>query len=83
MIPMTQHIIECVHKLSQRKKMPGGMKVTSKTGVILYDNSWLPGVQYESTDEVFDEDLEKMKQMIQIMKMEILWKLIKMIHMRL
>jgi hypothetical protein len=45
MIPMTQHIIECVHKLAQRKKMPEGMKVTSKTGVIfLCGNSWLPGV---------------------------------------
>jgi hypothetical protein len=34
MIPMTQHIIECVHKLAQREKMPEGMKVTSKTRVI-------------------------------------------------
>jgi hypothetical protein len=31
MIPMTQHIIQCVHKLAQRRKMPEGMKVTSKT----------------------------------------------------
>lgn len=60
MIPMTLHIIECVHKLAQSEKMPEGMKVTSKTGVILYDNSWLPGVQYESTDERYAEYLEKM-----------------------
>jgi hypothetical protein len=51
--------------------------------ILLGGNSWLPGVQYESTDEVFDEDLEKMKQMIQMMKIAILWKLISMIHMRL
>jgi hypothetical protein len=44
--------------------MPEGMKVTSKTGVILYDNYWLPGVQYESTDDRYEEDQEKINQEI-------------------
>jgi hypothetical protein len=61
---MSQHIIECVHKLARSEKMPEGMKVTSKTGVILYDNSWLPAVQCESTDDIYEEDQEKIKQEI-------------------
>jgi hypothetical protein len=30
MIPMTKHIIECVHKLAENKKMPDGIKIISK-----------------------------------------------------
>jgi hypothetical protein len=30
--------------------MQGGLKITSKSGTILYDSSWIAGVDYESYD---------------------------------
>jgi hypothetical protein len=54
MIPMTQHIIACVHKLAQHEKIPEGIKGILKIVVTLYANSWLPGV-------VINLKIEKMK----------------------
>jgi hypothetical protein len=39
--------------------MPDGLKIMSKTVVILHDNAWLPGVHYSTTNEDKKEELEE------------------------
>jgi hypothetical protein len=50
-VPMTQSVIELVHALAERDNMPNGLKITTKTGHILYDSAWIAGVDYEHEDE--------------------------------
>ena len=45
-MPMTQSVIDLVHGLATREKMPDGLKITTKTGQVLYDSSCLAGVDY-------------------------------------
>jgi hypothetical protein len=55
---MTNHVIECVHRIANREKMPDGLKIMSKTGEILHDNAWLPGVHYSTINEDKEEERE-------------------------
>jgi hypothetical protein len=49
-IPITQNVIDLVHQMSDNDGMQDGLKITSKSGTILYDSSWIAGVDYESSD---------------------------------
>jgi hypothetical protein len=43
--------------------MPQGLKITSKTDIVLYDSSWIAGVYYpleEEEEEVSIQDFDKM-----------------------
>jgi hypothetical protein len=50
MIPMSQHVIDTVQKLAEMEQMPDGLKMTSTSGVTLFDSSWIPGVHMEETN---------------------------------
>jgi len=43
-IAITQGVIYMVHMLAESDKMPPGLKLTSRHNVILYDSSWIAGV---------------------------------------
>jgi hypothetical protein len=49
-VPITQNAIDLVHALATQQGIPDGIKITSKTGVILYDSSHLVGVDYDQDD---------------------------------
>ena len=57
-VPITQNVIDLVHALATQQGMPDGIKITSKTGVILYDSSHLAGVDYDQDDPEDDPDDE-------------------------
>jgi hypothetical protein len=58
-VPMTTHVIECVHRMANCEKIPDRLRVMSKAGVILHDNAWLPGVIYSTTNEDKEEEMEE------------------------
>lgn len=39
-LPMTDYVIHQVHNIAKMDNMPKGLKIESKTGVILFDSSW-------------------------------------------
>jgi hypothetical protein len=43
-LPMTRNVIDLVHTLAKNESMPDGLKIETKTGHILYDSSWIAGV---------------------------------------
>ena len=49
-LPITPAVIEQVNALARADKMPKGLKVSNKTGRILYDATWLEGVDYQEED---------------------------------
>ena len=60
-IPITPAIIKQVHRIAELEGMPKGLKVTNRTGHILYDSAWIAGVDYdedEFEDEFNDDDYE-------------------------
>ncbi|KAG7350725.1 reverse transcriptase RNA-dependent DNA polymerase [Nitzschia inconspicua] len=52
-IPLTPAAIQAVHTLAENQGMPRGLKISSRTGPILYDSAWIAGVDYD--EEAFDE----------------------------
>jgi hypothetical protein len=57
--PITQSVIDAVHALAEREGQPQGLKIKNKTGVILWDSAWLPGVDYDPTTFEAIEDNEE------------------------
>jgi Reverse transcriptase (RNA-dependent DNA polymerase) len=59
-VPITQNIIEMVHKLAEADKMSEGFKITNRNNIALFDSSWIAGVDYEeeNDDETSEEDME-------------------------
>ncbi|KAL7581338.1 hypothetical protein ACA910_006096 [Epithemia clementina (nom. ined.)] len=49
-VPIIQNIIDLVHALAEREQMPPGLKIATRMGHIIYDSTWIAGVDYE-TDE--------------------------------
>jgi hypothetical protein len=45
-VPITSVIIDLVHKITDNDKLPDGLKIATKSGIILYDSSWIAGVDY-------------------------------------
>ena len=68
---MTPSIIKQVHKLSELDKMPYGLKITNRAGIVLIDSATVAGVDYNDellNDESYDfEDEKEMNWMIMIM----------------
>jgi Reverse transcriptase (RNA-dependent DNA polymerase) len=61
-VPITQNVIELVHKMAEKDGMSSGLKIETKSGTILYDSSWIAGVDYEinrNRNEVDDNDDEE------------------------
>jgi hypothetical protein len=54
-IPITPAIIKMVHRIAKQDGMPKGLKITKCTGQVLYDSTWIAGVDYDE-DEFQDED---------------------------
>jgi hypothetical protein len=44
-----------VHRIAKQDGMPKGLKITNRTGQVLYDSTWIAGVDYDE-DEFEDED---------------------------
>ncbi len=57
-IPITKNIIDMVHAMATKDKVPDGLKIATKAGLILYDSSWIAGVDYESDEDDDEEDYE-------------------------
>ena len=56
--PITQSVIDAVHSLAERDHMPAGLKIHSKTQILLWDSAWIAGVDYdeETFEPIVDED---------------------------
>ena len=53
--PLTPQVIEAVHQLAKKDKMPEGLKITTKAGVILYDSALTAGVDYNQNETNYIE----------------------------
>jgi hypothetical protein len=73
-IPITQRVIDMVHKMAENKGIPNGCKIDSRTGLTLYDSSWIAGVganqnhnasetEYETEDEISIVDMDGINEM--------------------
>ena len=56
-IPITPAIIKMVHRIAEQDGMPKGLKITNRTGQVLYDSTWIAGVDYDE-DKFEDEDYD-------------------------
>jgi hypothetical protein len=54
-IPLTQHVIDLVHAMAERDGMPNGLKIENKAGLVLYNSSWIAGVDYDDDEEYQDD----------------------------
>lgn len=52
---MTRNVIEMVHTRADKDKMPSGLKITTKHGMVLHDDTFIAGVESESNDEDNEE----------------------------
>jgi hypothetical protein len=43
-LPMTQDVIDLVHAMADRDKIPTGLKITTKAGIVLHDTVSIAGV---------------------------------------
>jgi hypothetical protein len=50
-IPILQAaIIKMVHCIAKKDGMPKGLKITNCTGPVLYDSTWIAGVDYDENE---------------------------------
>jgi hypothetical protein len=56
-IPITPAIIKMVHRIAEKDGMPKGLKITNHTGQVLYDSTWIAGVDYDE-DKFEDKDYD-------------------------
>jgi hypothetical protein len=54
-LPMTQDVIDLVHSMADQDKMPTGLKITTKDGIVLHDTASIAGV-YDNSDINEEED---------------------------
>jgi hypothetical protein len=45
-------VVDLVHALAKQDKMPEGLKISTKTGTIMYDSALIAGVDYVPDDHV-------------------------------
>ena len=57
-LPITPAIINQVHAIADSENVPEGLKITNRTGQVLYDSAWIAGVDYtdESVTEMDDDN---------------------------
>ena len=58
-IPITPAIIKMVHLIAEQDGMPKGLKITNRTGQVLYDITWIAGVDYDE-NEFEDEEIQSL-----------------------
>jgi hypothetical protein len=51
-IPITSNVIDIVHSLAEKDGIKDGCKIMSKSGITLYDVSWIAGVGEKENNEV-------------------------------
>jgi hypothetical protein len=56
-LPITPTVLKQVHRLAEMDDMPQGLKITNHTGQVLYDSTWIAGVDYDE-DQFNDEDYD-------------------------
>jgi Reverse transcriptase (RNA-dependent DNA polymerase) len=57
-VPITQNVIELVHKMAENDNIRNGLKIETRAGTILYDSAWIAGVDYAISPEN-DEEIEE------------------------
>ena len=57
-VPIMQNIIDIVEDLASKDGMPEGLKIELKSGGNIYDTSWVPGVDYDESTEVLENNVE-------------------------
>jgi hypothetical protein len=55
-IPITPAVVRQVHLLAAADQMPQGLKLSSRTGHLLYDTAWIAGVDYDHEASAFVEN---------------------------
>jgi hypothetical protein len=50
-IPITSNVIDIVHSLAEKDGIKDGCKIISKSGITLYDSSWIAGVGEKENNE--------------------------------
>jgi hypothetical protein len=48
---MIWNVIEMVHTRADKDKMPSGLKITTKHGMVLHDDTFIAGLESDSNDE--------------------------------
>jgi hypothetical protein len=54
-IPITSNVVDLIHKMAENNDMTANLKIETKSGTILYNSTWIAGVDYEETTEEIDE----------------------------
>ena len=60
-VPITKNIIDLVHAMADRDKMPTGLKIETRSGMVIYDSAWIEGVDYDANIEGVDNHTEENK----------------------
>ena len=55
-VPTTKNVINLVHKSAEADGIKDGLKITNKSKVILFDSSWIAGVDY--VDDVDEQEYD-------------------------
>mmetsp|Transcript_11837 Transcript_11837/g.17122 ORF Transcript_11837/g.17122 Transcript_11837/m.17122 type:complete len:288 (-) Transcript_11837:1837-2700(-) len=55
-VPITQSVPDLVHKMARHDGMPNGLKITTRTGDILYDSALIAGVDYNPEVVTYDDE---------------------------
>jgi len=55
-VSITSSIVKQVHKLAEMERMPKGLKVSNRTGLILFDSASIAGVDIEEVSDDDDDD---------------------------
>jgi hypothetical protein len=55
-LPITQSVIDTVNAMAKSQDMPQGLKIATKTGRLLYDSTWIAGVDYEEENNENDDE---------------------------
>jgi hypothetical protein len=55
-VPITPAIITLVNTIATADGMPEGLKITNRFGTILYDSSWIAGVDHKDNEDQDHED---------------------------
>jgi hypothetical protein len=59
-VPINEIVINLVHKLAEADGIKEGLKITNKKNVILYDTSWIIGLDYYNAN--YEDEQDKSKQ---------------------
>ena len=55
-IPIMPAILKMVHRIAATDGMPKGLKISNRTSQVLYDSTWIAGVDFDE-EEFEDEEL--------------------------